>query len=235
MAPAPENHYCTVPRLKAIPFLIHGFGTKNLTDSDILGIPEWRDFSLVSLRQVHSDRIIFINGPTAERQSGDALITDRPKVLLSVRTADCLPVFIVSLDPKAVAAVHCGWRGTCKGLIKKVVESMIRIYGCHPDSLFAALGPSIGAECYEVGSEIRECFHGQKAAFRFFRPHPHREEKYFFDLRGMNRFQLLEVGMRDQNIFSVDRCTLCEKKYFSYRRDKSEPGRMINFIGMSFP
>ncbi len=226
--------FCTMPQLQKIPFLIHGFGTRAMTESAVRKNPEWKDFTLVSLRQVHSDSIHQIKAPPLERLSGDALITDRPHVLLSIRTADCLPVLFVSEEHKAIAAVHCGWRGTCKSLVQKVVETMGHKFGIRPSSLVVALGPSVEQGCYEVGDDVKDGFQGSETASRFFKPSPNRKEKYFFDLKEINRYQLLAAGVEDKNIYSVNRCTVCDKKYFSYRRDKNETGRMINFIGMSF-
>ena len=209
-----KNRVCSVPQLEKIPFLVHGFGTRDYTEQDIVKKEEWNNFSLVSLNQVHSDTIHFIDAPPPERLIGDALITDRPYVFLSIRTADCLPVFIVSTNPKAVAAVHCGWRGTNKALVQKVVRTMSRILGIPPNTLLVALGPSVEKKCYEVGDDVKISFQGQKTASRFFGCHPRREKKYYFDLKGMNRSQLLDVGVQDKNIFSVDQCTRCEKNYF---------------------
>jgi len=228
-----HSKYITVPQLEKIKSLVHGFGTRTLTERDILEKQEHGNFTLISLKQIHSDIIHIFEAPPLERLSGDALITDRPQVLLSIRTADCLPIFLVSTNPKAVAAVHCGWRGTNKGLVQKVVKTMRRTLGIRRDSLVVALGPSVEQMCYEVGDDVKNCFPNQKTASRFFRPHPDRKGKYFFDLKGMNRFQLLDAGVEDKNIYSVGGCTRCEKEYFSHRRDKAETGRMINFIGMS--
>jgi YfiH family protein len=228
-----KNKFGFVPQLEKIPFLVHGFGTKDFVERDILEKSEWKDFVLVSLKQVHSDTIYFVKKLPFDRLSGDALITTRPHVFLTIRTADCLPVFIVSNNPKAVAAVHCGWKGTNKALVQKVVKTMSRTLGIKPDSLVVVLGPSIEQKCYEVGDDVKISFKNQKTASRFFGTHPKREGKYFFDLKGMNRSQLLDVGVEDKNIYSVDLCTKCEKNYFSYRRDKNESGRLINFIGIS--
>jgi YfiH family protein len=227
------NKFCSVPELEKIPFLVHGFGTRNLTERDILETTEWKRFVLVSLNQVHSDSIHIIDSPPLERLSGDALITVRPDLFLSIRTADCLPVFIVSTNPKAVAAVHCGWKGTALGLVQKVVETMGRTLNIRADFLAVALGPSVEQMCYEVGEDVFSFFQDQKQGSRFFRPCSKREKKYFFDLKGMNRLQLLEAGVEEKNIYSVDLCTRCDQEFFSFRRDKNEPGRMINFIGMS--
>ncbi len=234
MTPNPENKFCTVPQLDKIPFLFHGFGTSNFFEHDILDKPEWKKFALVSLKQIHSDIVHFIDVPPLEQLSGDALITDLPYVFLSIRTADCLPVFIVSPNPKAVAVLHSGWRGTHKDLVQKVVETMVLKLGIKPDALLAALGPSVEQKCYEVGAEVKDGFLHMEDLSRFFEPRLNRKKKYFFDLKGMNRFQLLGAGIEDKNIYSVDQCTRCDKKYFSFRRDTDETGRMINFIGMSF-
>jgi len=228
-----KSLFCTVPQLQKIPFLIHGFGTRALTESVLEKKPELKNFTLVSLKQVHSDSIHYLDVPPFERLSGDAFITGRPHVLLTIRTADCLPVFIVSEEFKTIAAVHCGWRGTCKGLVQKVVETLGHKFGIRPSSLVVALGPSVEQGCYEVGDDVKNGFKDREAAARFFKPSPPRKKKYFFDLKEMNRFQLLAAGVEDKNIFSVNQCTVCDKKYFSYRRDKDETGRLINFIGMS--
>jgi YfiH family protein len=228
-----KSKFCTVPELEKIPSLVHGFGTKNFKECDILEKSEWKNFILISLKQIHSDTIHFVKTLPFDHLNGDALITDRPHIFLSIRTADCLPVFIVSTNPKAVAAVHCGWRGTSNSLVQKVVEAMSRTLGIFPESLMVAFGPSIEQTCYEVGDEVKKSFQNQKTSSHFFETHPKREEKYFFDLKGMNRSQLLDAGVKDKNIYSVDLCTRCEKNFFSYRRDKNEMGRLINFIGMS--
>ena len=224
-----------MPPLQKIPFLIHGFGTSALTESAIKNTPEWKDFALISLRQVHSDSIHYLKVPPLELLSGDALITDLPHVMLLIRTADCLPVLFVSKEHKAIGVAHCGWRGTAKGLVQKVVETMDHTLGIRPSSLVVALGPSVEQGCYEVGNDVRNGFqdHENELASHFFKLNPNRKEKYFFGLKEMNRFQLLSAGVEDKNIHSINRCTVCDKKYFSYRRDADETGRMINFIGIS--
>lgn len=229
-----EREYYTVPELQKIPFLIHGFGTRFWTESQIRNQPGWEHFSFVFLRQKHSTTIHRIDTPPFKSLSGDAMITDRPNILLAVKTADCLPVLIVSEAPKAVAAVHCGWRGTCEGLVQKAAQEMKRAFGCRPSSLTAALGPSITQDCYEVGEDVRECFEDRESAARYFRPGSRPGSQYLFDLRGANRSQLLASGLREENIHAVDLNTYSEPTLFSYRRDSKETGRMINFIGMSF-
>jgi YfiH family protein len=224
--------YFMVTELRKIPFLVHGFGTRFLTENQIQENPEWKSFSLVFLQQVHSDIVRTIESPPQERLKGDALLTRRPNLFLAVKTADCLPILIVSQEPPAIAAVHCGWRGTEKRLAQKAVRAMAGNFGCRPSALQAVLGPSIAQECYEVGEDVRQGCRRESVGPSFFRPHPDREGKYFYDLKGANLAQLRSTGMKEDNIHSVNRCTFCEKDLYSYRRQKAATGRMISFIGM---
>ena len=109
--------YSRIPRLEQIPLLIHGFGIRKWKEDDYQNRPEWKDFKLVFLDQIHSDIIQVIDNIPEEKLKGDAMITGLPFLLLIIRTADCLPVLIVDESQKVVAAVHCGWRGTSKSCL----------------------------------------------------------------------------------------------------------------------
>ena len=92
---------------------------------------------------------------------GDGLMTDVPGVLLGVGTADCVPVLVVDVEKRVVAAFHAGWRGTVARIVERGVAMMRREYGSRVEDLVAAVGPSIGACCYTVGEEVRSEFGGQ--------------------------------------------------------------------------
>jgi copper oxidase (laccase) domain-containing protein len=94
------------------------------------------------------------------------------------------------------------------------------------------MGPCIDKSCYEVGKDVRDKFEIKGLHSGVFDSHPINKEKYLFDLRGANRAQILAMGVPEDNIFSVDVCTHCEKDLFSYRRDRDHAGRLINFIGL---
>ncbi|MGH9327453.1 MAG: peptidoglycan editing factor PgeF [Terriglobia bacterium] len=149
--------------------------------------------ALASVRQIHSSIVLQVRpGPKRELQyshcgpapvgageipEGDALLTESPGVLLSVRTADCLPVLIVDPQNHAVAAIHAGWRGGLGRIIEKTVAEMRRVFRSEPRYLFVALGPSIRACCYEVGEEVIDAFAGQFAnSNSFFRKIPLRRD-----------------------------------------------------------
>jgi YfiH family protein len=222
----------TIPRFDQIPFLAHGFGDRALTAADLRNDERWRSFHPVLLRQVHSDIVHFVERAPRESLRGDALVTSHAGILLVIKTADCLPVLLVDREPRIIAAVHCGWRGTLHGVLENTVEGMRTRCGSDPRSVLAGFGPCIGAECYEVGEDVREKFARAGFPSRLFRPIPRGAGKSLFDLASANRLQLLRLGVRDENIFSAGRCTHCDSRYPSYRRDRRQAGRMFSFVGI---
>jgi copper oxidase (laccase) domain-containing protein len=157
MTDAPAG-YSTVPRLAEIGGLVHGFGNAGWSEADFLAFATSRDLRPVIMRQLHSDTIHRLSKAPAGKLEGDALMTSVPGLLLVIRTADCLPVFLVDVKSQAAAAVHCGWRGTEKRILEKAAQAMGRTYGSKPGEMLAALGPCIGSPCYEVGAEVLESF-----------------------------------------------------------------------------
>jgi YfiH family protein len=226
--------YLTEPRFERIPWLIHGFGTAAWTEADFGRVHAWEGFHPVILDQVHSDIIHCVEAPPDGRLRGDALITSTPGLFLVVKTADCLPVLVVDESRRIVAAVHCGWRGTGKRILEKVVGRLRDRNGSDPAGLLAALGPCIGPECYEVGPEVRERFATAGFPDDLFRLNPAVAGKYFLDLRGANGLELRSAGLRPENILSLDACTKCRPELLSYRRDGKTEGRMYAFIGINF-
>lgn len=227
-----DARYHRVDAFEKIPFLVHGFGTKYWREEDFESDQGLAGFHRVSLRQTHSDIIRIITELPPRRLEGDALMTNLPGFLLLIKTADCLPAFIVDAQNRAVAAVHCGWRGTLKRVMTKTIRTMQQNYGSDIPSLLVAFGPCISKSCYEVGEEVREKFKGECFHQEMFDRHPLKKKKYLFDLRGENQAQVLALGIPETHIYSADLCTHCEEDLFSYRRDRNRRQRLINFIGL---
>ena len=232
MIEAAAPSYLTVPHLARIPWLIHGFGTRHWTLADFHKSPGWENFEIAWLKQIHSGEIRFVESASRGRLKGDALATDRPRIFLIMKTADCLPVFLVDRSKRVVSAVHCGWRGTRQRILERVVAGLGARYGCRPASLLAALGPCIEAACYEVGNDVRDDFRAAGIAGDVFRPIGARPGKYLFDLRKANRRQLAAAGVSASNIFDVNLCTHCDPRLHSFRRDRNTSARLYNFIGI---
>jgi hypothetical protein len=236
-----KRPYLAVPRLDTVPGLVHGFGDARWRESDFLAFAGSKGMQPVIMRQLHSDVTHRLDAAPSGTLEGDALMTNVLGLLLVIRTADCLPVLLVDEENRAVAAVHCGWRGTEKRILEKAVNAMGEAYGSKPGDLLAALGPCIGAACYEVGPEVRGAF--LRAGFppRVFveRGHlpaiqvPDLRKKFLLDLKAANRWLLGSLGFKKENVFNPGpACTHCEPSLLSYRRNSADPRRMYNFVGL---
>jgi YfiH family protein len=212
------------------------------------------DFKLVTLKQIHSDVIHIFSAAPAEACRGDASTANHAGLLLAVQTADCVPIMLVDPKKRAVAAIHAGWRGTLARIVQKTVGRMQLEFGSKPGDLLAALGPSIGPCCYEVGAELVTKFTAQFAdAPDYFdearsgeEPNPlqwlnmappgHQPppKNVHLDLRKANRSQLLATGLRAENIFTSELCTACRTDLlFSYRKEGPNSGRLLSIIGVT--
>jgi YfiH family protein len=211
---------------------VHGFGAAGWSGADFLSFAASRGTHPVIMRQLHSDIIHRLEAAPPEKLEGDALMTEVPGLLLVIRTADCLPVLLVDEKNRAVASVHCGWRGTQKRILEKAVQAMGRDYGSEAKGMLAALGPCIGPACYEVGPEVREVFGRAGFPPHVFAENPSRHGKFTLDLRRANIWLLEGLGVKKANIWTAESCTHCDPGLLSYRRNKGERRRLYNFIGI---
>jgi YfiH family protein len=270
--------------LNRFPWLVHGFSTRlagfsRVYGGDALNLGFTRDDSkaavernraaflrklptgsepstLVTLRQIHSDVIRFVDSPLESQLVGDGLITQTPGLLLGIQTADCLPVILVDPKRRAVGVFHAGWRGTVQRIVEKGAGAMRLQFGSRPRDLKAVIGPGIQGCCYQVGGEVREQFESQFAyAAKVFREveesdpvrdkypmlfltarppgHDVSPKKIFLDLVEANRQQLLAVGVPAKSVEASPLCTNCHPELlFSYRAEKGKTGRMMGVVGI---
>jgi len=201
-----------VTELDAFAWLVHGFGTRL---SNVPGMFA----NLATLRQIHSTTCVAAAGREGVLGEGDGLLENTPGAVVAVKTADCIPILLVDERLRAVAAVHAGWRGTVARIAATAVQAMGARFGTEARDLHAALGPGIGACCYEVGPEVAAQFGGQG------RGH--------IDLAAANRSQLAEVGVTPERIYASNLCTMCRPEEFhSFRRDQKAAGRLHSFVGI---
>lgn len=192
--------------------VVHGFGLRGCTLDDYL-----RDLNIKGAKsfltdQMHGDNIIRLTRGTSYKARGaplkaDAFITNELGMVCLVRTADCVPILMYDPKKKVVAAVHSGWRGTDLKIAAKVVDRFVSDFGSRPKDICVSIGPSISGKCYEFGEA---------------------GNKYFVDLQEKNRSALAGAGVKDIEIIPI--CSHCDERFASYRRDKTEKGRQINFI-----
>lgn len=157
----------------------------------------------------------------------DAVITNIPGACLGIKTADCVPVLLFDSKNKVIAAVHAGWLGTLKGILLKAVQSMISGFNSDPKGIFAAIGPSISPDIYEVGEEVWSRFDKKYLLPDFNSP----DNKCFLDLWKANQDQLTQSGIPDEQIEIAGLCTYSNPElFFSARRDGPKTGRMATNI-----
>jgi polyphenol oxidase len=188
---------------------------------------------LVRLRQVHGAEVFIAQqAVAADRPQADVALTSRPDLAVSVQVADCAPVLLASRDGQAVGAAHAGWRGTAANVCGVAVQTVSERFGVPAASLAAAIGPSIGPCCYEVGDELIAAFSSRGWAREdldrwFIR----RDRRLFLDVWLANADQLRGAGIPWQQVHVSRLCTACHPDWFySYRREGAGTGRLAAFI-----
>jgi len=158
----------------------------------------------------------------------DALMTNQTNIMLTILTADCVPILLFDPVEKVIATVHAGWRGTQQEILFKTVEKMKKEFNSNPKHIIAGIAPSIGKCCYEVDWNVAQHFEKIEDAYE------QKADKYLLDLPHINKLQLLKAGLTDNNIELSKVCTSCEvEHYFSYRKEKGCSGRFISMIGLA--
>lgn len=195
------------------------------------------------LSMTHGNQVVVVEekAPVAADQtvrpstfySADACVTNKPGVPLSLTVADCVPVFLHDPVKRAVGLAHAGWRGTVTRIVGETAKLMISAFGCRAEDILVGIGPSIGPDAFEVGSEVAE---------EFVRAFPHHPEivrahpdpqavaagKSFVDLWRANTVAALEAGVPQSNIVVSGWCTVSHPElFFSHRRDQGKSGRLI--------
>ena len=175
--------------------------------------------SLAYLNQLHSAEVCFVD--EGGRYDGDALFTKRKNQALAVKTADCLPLFLASGNYTGI--IHMGWRSAEKGILDNI--------SCDLTEFKVTLGVGLRKCCYQVGDEF-----GQYQNFKPFLEK--RSSKLYFDPVSFAKHQLLNQGLKEDNFFDLNLCSLChsfccgkgwEKNFFSYRQNKTD-SRTLSFI-----
>lgn len=191
--------------------------------------------------QVHDKHIVRVT--RAERGAGsrthqsalpaaDGLVTDEEDVLLTAFFADCVPLIFWCPESGAIGLAHAGWRGTAAGIAQAMVDRMQREFTTEPESLRVAIGPSIGACCYEVDDRVMTALRCLVPApsDRTIQPKPN--GRYMLDLKHANLEILRNSGIVDRHVWMTHYCTSCHDRLFhSHRRDGQQAGRMVAWIG----
>jgi len=220
-------------------FISHGFIIKNKEQnlstqakkSSLKGLVKKissEEKHIIIPQQIHGNGCLTIKkGEELKRKyKGDAILTDRKDIFLTVSVVDCLPVFLVEPKRKVVGLIHAGWRGTLLGIAKETIRKAKKEFGCKPEDFTLLFGPAIQKCCYEI-SEVMAILFDEDGLTRM------PDEKPKLDLMKINLKQFLNCGVKRKKIFATNDCTFCNKDMFhSFRRDGDKAGRMIAFIGI---
>lgn len=175
-------------------------------------------------KQIHSDIIKFVENPGLLGES-DALITSKPNIGLAISVADCTPIFIYDKSNKVIAAVHSGWRGTQKQILKKTLNNLKFHWKSVPENLYIYVGPSISQKNYKVGQEVAVQF-DQKYLLK-------KNGKLYLDVVNANIDMLKQFGIPEEQIEISEYCTYEEKDLLhSFRRDGILSGRSLGVIAL---
>jgi polyphenol oxidase len=184
--------------------------------SEMLNLPS----EPVWLDQIHSNRAVKAV-KTVSLQQADASYSNESGVVCAVMTADCLPLLVCTTDGAQVAAIHAGWRGLLAGVISNTVAAM------QQQNLLVWLGPAIGPDCFEVGTEVSDAFLEKSAEFNnAFKEQSN--DKWLGDIYQLARIELAALGI--DKVYGGTHCTVTEhERFYSYRRD-TQTGRMATLI-----
>lgn len=191
---------------------------------------------ILSVKQVHGTDALVVDRPVQQGElfegGWDALVTNQPGLMVTVRTADCVPVLVHDPVRQVVAAIHAGWRGAVAGIVPKTVALLASRFGTVPKDVRMAIGPSAGACCYEVDepvlTRLRDVFPEWQSVVS-----PVNPQKAHLNLRAFVRRQALHEGLEGERIATVEACTICQPdEFFSYRREGVVKATMVSGIAL---
>jgi hypothetical protein len=194
--------------------------------------------------QVHGDQVAVVGA--AERGRGrlamgdalpgfDAMVTDESGICLAACFADCVPLFFLDVERRAIGIAHAGWKGTAMRIAERTIEAMQRRYGSRPEALLAAIGPSIGGCCYEVDERVLQHVRKLEGFESAVAPAEGgaTDGRRRLDLKELNRKIMIKAGILPEHIESSGWCTSCRTDlFYSHRKEKGITGRMAGWIGM---
>lgn len=225
----------------ATPGLFHFFGTRQGpqyggSDGE-LGVvcaaaPQFS--KVLSVRQVHGTDALIVDRPVKIGEKfdagWDAIVTNQQGLLVTVRTADCVPILLASPQYRVVAAVHAGWRGAVHGIVSKTLDSMRAGFGCSMESIHMAIGPSAGPCCYEVDQAVIDPLQKNWSNWQTVLNLAD-TQRGKLDLKRLVRQQAVARGIKPDHVHVLGLCTICRGDlFFSYRREGKVRGTMVSGI-----
>jgi YfiH family protein len=193
---------------------------------------------MTMVMQMHTDKIKKVtfkdslqNIPYDRLPVYDAMISDCKGIVLATNHADCVPVYFIDSENKAVGLAHSGWKGTLNLIAPKTARAMKEAYGTDLSKLSCVIGPSICAGCYEIRKDVYDLF-TEKHSFaeKYIVP---KKDSYRLDLKGLIKETLIREGLSEKNTDVCDLCTACNSSMmYSYRKSGGNCGRSLAVLGI---
>ena len=189
--------------------------------------------------QIHSNLVEVVDDINKEYTNIDGLVTDIKGASLSLRFADCTPIYLYDPVKNVIGNVHSGWKGTVQKIAQEGVKKLVETYNSNPKDIIACIGPAIGKCHFEVDKDVKDIF---ESTFSYMNMNDkiiikgqikEGKQKYFIDTNLINRKLLENMGVLKENIFESGICTVCHSnELHSYRVDKENSGRNTAIIGI---
>ena len=176
---------------------------------------------LIIPKQIHSDNVT-ICSKTRQFLDTDGLITNN-NFVLSIQTADCIPIYLYDIQNKNIGLIHAGWRGVASGIIENSIIELNKLES-NPINVKVLLGPSIRKCCFEVGPEVATLFRNKYQVIG-------ENDRKQLDFQSVIVDKLINMNIHHENISDVNECTCCSDNYHSFRRDGDKSGRMVAMMG----
>ena len=204
--------------------------------SKLKDIIDYEYKKIISPRQTHTNNVVAItlDNIDDELNDCDGVITNLKGVALTIATADCQSIFIYDNKKLVIANIHSGWKGTLKKILRNAIQIMIDKYECNTKDLIVCIGPSILKCCFEVDKDVVDMFRKEFNNIEdtiSLGEVKDGKQKYYIDTVEINKKELRELGVLEENIVTSNICTKCSSdKYHSYRAHGMDSGRNVSLI-----
>ena len=193
---------------------------------------------IISPRQTHTNNVVVINKDNldSELQDVDGVITKLKGVALTIATADCQSIILYDKKSEVIGNIHSGWKGTLNKILSNGINLMIKEFSSNVEDIIVCIGPSIMGCCFEVDKDVVDMFNNNFTDIeKFIRLGEIKDgkQKYYIDTVEINKRELINLGILEDNIYLSNICTKCSSDiYYSYRVDGQDSGRNVTLISM---
>ncbi len=206
--------------------------------SILQGMSDYQFKKIISPRQTHTNNVVVINEDNldSELYDVDGVVTNIKGVALTIATADCQSIILYDKKNQVIGNIHSGWKGTLSKILSNGINLMIEEFSSNVEDIIVCIGPSIMGCCFEVDKDVVDMFNKEFTDIEEFIKLGEVKEgkhKYYIDTVGINKQELLRMGLLEENIYLSNICTKCNSDtYHSYRGQGIDSGRNVTLVCM---